>query len=348
MGKKVLILSDFGTKAACALLEDNGCEIVRCSSLTPEAYQADVRDCDAVITSRVPTTTEIIDAAPRLKIISSFSVGVDMINVSYASEQGIWVANSGDANSNAVAEHAMYMILACAKHANADGRRCRAGDFFKHDYLSNIELAESTLGLIGCGNIGRRVAKMAHDGFGMNVLAYSRHLSQANDSDRFTAVVDMDELLAKSDFVSIHVPLNDSTRGMANASMFSKMKPSAFFINVSRGGLVVEKDLIEALKAGTIAGAGLDVFEREPVSADNELLKMENVVVSPHNAANCPSVWERMGLNAAKNILDVFRRRHRLCRIHGREAQAQPKKTADQPCTYPKADAYSDAPCRYR
>lgn len=304
---KVLVAGEIGLERVLPAFEAAGYEVVRTYNQTPkEEVIAASRGCAAIYTAGIPVDRDLIDAAAELKIISAGSAGVDHIDVAYAASKGIWVGNAGDANSSIVAEHAMYLILALAKKARIMDQLVRSGKFFQRAEYSFRELSSCTLGLIGCGKIASRTGLMAHNGFGMRVLAYDPYISPERAPSCITLVQDRAELLAQADYVSLHLQLNDETRRSYGMTEFRQMKPDACLVNVSRGGVVREDELIEALQAGVIAGAGLDVFEAEPPSADNGLLTMDNVILSPHCAPSDPRVSARMGEYGAKNIIAVL------------------------------------------
>ena len=301
---KVMVASTFRMGGAERTLEEAGLELVRCAS--QEEMLAQAASCDAILTGGLAIGRDVIDAAPRLRVISAGSAGVEYIDVAYATSKGVWVCNSADANASIVAEHAMYLLLALAKNGRKMDLLVREGNFVHRPGISVKEIGSRTLGLIGCGKIASRVGKMAHNGFGMNVLTFDPYIAPERVPEGVRLVADRDELLAQSDFVSVHLQLNDATRRSIGMPEFRRMKKEAFLINVSRGGVLREEELIEALREGVIAGAGLDVFETEPPQPDNGLLQLDNVILSPHCAPNDPAIGARMGAYAAENILAVL------------------------------------------
>ncbi len=292
---------------ALPYLQENGCEIIPNSGTTRNDFLHDLRNCDAVLSFETLLDKEAIDAAPKLKIISSFSAGVDTIDVKYAAEKGIMVANSGAANANVVAEHTMYLLLACAKRAKKMEMLAKAGNFTSNQSYYSREVAGSTLGLIGCGRIGRIVAAKAYAGFGMRVIGYDPYLKAEQVPPEIELVQEIDEVLERADFISLHLPLTESTRRCIGAEQLKKMKSDSYLINAARGELICESDLVTALKEGWISGAGLDVFEQEPADPQNPLFALDNVIVTPHSASNVRETWLHMGLNAAKGIVAASR-----------------------------------------
>jgi D-3-phosphoglycerate dehydrogenase len=195
------------------------------------------------------------------------------------------VTNTAGSNANAVAEQAMFLMLACARDFRQVEKRFRAGEFFEVRKTLSVELSGSTLGIAGCGNIGRLLAKKAHHGFGMKVLGYDPHLNPAAKIPEIEYVDTLPSLLAASDFVSLHLPALPETTNLFDKAMLAKMKQTAALINTSRGEVIVEDDLVAALRDGTLRAAGLEVFRTEPLPKDSPLRALDNAVLTPHNAA---------------------------------------------------------------
>lgn len=286
-------------------LAKKGCELIL--SAPKSADDPVFEQCHAILTG--PTRKfrydkPLLDRCKNLKVISSFSAGVDYIDTVYAEKLGIQVTNSGNANSNAVAEHTIFFMLACAKNHEIMSEAVKKSDFSIRRDVFNMELSGLTLGLIGFGNIGKLVAKKASMGFDMKVIVYDHHLTPDNAPTGVTPVSSPEEVYRNADFISLHVPFSEKNRHMIAREQLDMMKPSAVLINVSRGGLIKENDLIQAVKDKKIKGAALDVFETEPLSADSALLKYNNIIVSPHCAANTREALDRMELFAA---MDIFR-----------------------------------------
>ncbi|MCC8191364.1 MAG: hydroxyacid dehydrogenase [Planctomycetes bacterium] len=307
MAHKVLVTKNMAAKGI-AWLRERGYEVDVIVTTDEASLQQAIVDYDGVLASVDPYTRDVLTAAKKLKVIARHGVGYDSIDLAAASELGIWVCNTPVANSNAVAEHALALILALAKYVvyfDDDVRRGGWGDD-RASHMS-VELAGKTLGVVGFGNIGRIVARKAALGLDMKVLAYDPFLPD----DRFPAEVkrvgDMAEVFAAADFVTLHLPSTDQTRGSINAKLLKTMRSSAFLINCARGDVVNEDDLHAALASGAIAGAGLDVFTREPTDRNNPLLTLPNVIVMPHTASNTPEAMDAMGLDAARGIDEVLR-----------------------------------------
>jgi D-3-phosphoglycerate dehydrogenase len=296
-------LSDEGEK----LLQENSIEVHRGSGPKKEDILRDIVDCDAIVVWKSANYTidqDIIDAGRKLKLIARFGVGMEIVDVEYAQSKGIIVTNTPTSNSNSVAEHTLYLLLACAKNGHVVDRRFRGGEFNAIWKLNAVELEGQILGIVGLGNIGRLVGKKAKYGFGMKVIGYDKFLG-ANFPEDFEKVDTLEQLLTQSDFVSLHVPAAPQTVGMIGAAQFKMMKPNAFLINASRGEVVKEYELIEALKNGTIRGAGLDVFAREPLDVNSELFGLDNVIMTPHYAGYTSGAVRKTGIQVAESILAV-------------------------------------------
>lgn len=275
------------------------------SSLNKNVLIEEAKNCDAILTrSNAMIDKDVIASAKNLKIIAKYGVGLDNIDINAASTHGIYVTNTPEANANVVAEHVMALMLALSKNLFVTDRELRIGHFDIRTELVSVDLEDKTLGLIGLGRIGNLVAQKAHHGFGMNVIGYDPYVE--NPIKEVHMVNEVDQLLEEADFVSLHLPLLDSTRGIIGEREFNLMKANSYFINASRGGVVVESDLIKILKNNTIAGAAVDVFETEPPETDNKLFELDNVIVTPHNAALSVEGAIRMAVHAAMQIDEFF------------------------------------------
>jgi D-3-phosphoglycerate dehydrogenase len=287
-------------------LRDRGYEIKMGSGTTVEAIATDVVDCDAILARTAPFPAKVLETGKKLKVISRHGVGYDNINVARATELGIWVTFAPESNANTVAEHTIGCILTLARNFIQLDRETRAGNWGIRDKLLGTDLAGKVLGIVGFGKIGRRVAQKASYGLEMKVVGYDPFLKQEQMAEFATPVMSMDDVFRVADFVTLHIPGGESTRGVVGKKMFALMKKTAFFINASRGDVVAEADLIEALSNGTIAGAAIDVYEREPPQKDNALMSMSNVLLTPHNASQTRECMIRMALHAAQGIDEVL------------------------------------------
>ena len=260
-----------------------------------------VKGADVVISWGTAMPREVIESIDTAQAIVNSGHGFDKIDHEAAVERGIMVVNTAGFVSEEVANHAIMLLLACAKKLVVLDQQTRRGDWMGTgltDLLPMPRLYDQVLGLVGLGTIGRATAMRAR-AFGLEVVAYDRYVQPWLAREvRVKLVGSLEELASRSDFVSMHTPLNDETRHLVGEAFFKAMKPSAFFINTSRGGTVDERALIDALRNGEIAGAGLDVFEEEPAGADNPLFAMDNVIVTPHTAGLSS---ESLG-NAARQI----------------------------------------------
>ncbi len=245
-----------------------------------------VGDADAIMTDIMPIDAGVMEHAPKLRAIVVYGAGTDRVDIAAATDRGIAVSNSPDGLTTDVAEHAIALLLALARQvvfANNEVRDHQKWETYSEAYAP-IRLREKTLGLIGFGRIGRETARIA-TGIGMNVAAFDPYLDSDAQGPGDVRIVDrLDELLGGVDALSLHVPLTDDTRGMIGRAELEKLKPGALFVNVSRGPLVDQVALRDALQSGRVRGAALDVFDPEPPDWDDPLLRKPNVIVTPHIA----------------------------------------------------------------
>ena len=254
---------------------------------------------DGAIVSTDPFTSRVIQAADRLKVISRTGVGYDAVDVPAATARGVIVTTTPGVNRHAAADWALALMLCCARKVPENLAEVRRGAWMRHE---GMDLDGKTLGVVGLGTIGKEVAKRAK-AFGMRLLAFDLAQDLPFAEGQGIAYVSLEELLRQSDFVSVHCFLNAATRHLINAERLTLMKPTAFLINTARGGIVDTEALYQALWAKRIAGAGLDVFEGEPLGADSPLRGLENVYLSPHNAGSTADARKRSGSMAAKNLV---------------------------------------------
>lgn len=292
-----------------AAQKPDGLALVFAQSADEEERVAKAREADYILCSWTPVSGRVIEAARRLKLIQKYGIGVDKIDLGAAARRGVPVCIAAGVNAVAVAETAITLMLAVYKRLCVAHNSLRAGQWLKWELRTGCyELWQKTVGLIGGGAIGRAVAKRLHHGFECRVLYYDvGRLSPQVEAAHGMTFTSMEELLRQADLVSLHLPLTPETRGLMDAKAFARMKPTAVLINTARGGVVDEPALIEALRQGTIAGAGLDVFATEPPDRDNPLLQMDNVVVTPHCAAGTVDTMQRIIGHAFGNVLRVER-----------------------------------------
>jgi len=241
-------------------------------------------DADALVMSWTPVTRLVIDQLRRCRVIARFGIGVDMIDLDAATERGILVCNTATYCLDEVSNHAMGLLLMLNRGLLQDIDAIRAGGWSRSTGSPPRRLVGQRLGLVGLGNIGKLVARKAR-GFGLDVVAYDPYLRREQAEVEGTSLVELDELLDSADFVSVHCPLNASTRHLLGARELGRMQPSAFLINTSRGGVIDQAALTAALAARRLAGAGLDVFETEPLAVDDPLRGLDNVILTPHSAS---------------------------------------------------------------
>ena len=273
--------------------------------LAKEELISIIGDYDGLaVRSETKVTSEVLAAAKNLKIIGRAGVGVDNIDVPDATKRGIVVVNSPGGNTIAAAELTMALLLAMARNIPAATASLKAGEWKRSKYVG-VELYKKTLGVIGFGKIGREVAKRAL-AFEMEILAHDPFLSADAASRVGARVVDLDELIKASDFITLHLPKNAQTSKLISDAQFAAMKEGVRLINCARGGIIDEDALVRAVESGKVAGAAIDVFEMEPASPDNPLLKLENIVTTPHLGASTEEAQVNVAIDVAEQIVDVL------------------------------------------
>lgn len=279
--------------------------------LTKEEFIAvlSAKPYDAVISLLTdPVGKEAFDAAPSVKIFANYAVGFDNMDVALAKERGLTLSNTPDALTHTVAEHTFALLLALTSRIVEGDKYLRAGKYkgWGPLLLLGTDIRGKTIGILGAGRIGADVAHQAARGFNMNVIYYDVKRNETIEKEygaRFYGTPE--EVLKEADFVSVHTPLIPSTRHLINAERLRMMKKTAYIVNTSRGGVIDEAALVEALKGGVIAGAGLDVFEHEPALSPG-LAELDNVVVTPHIASATVDTRDKMAEMAATNIIEVL------------------------------------------
>lgn len=301
-----VLLPQYVSDAGKKYLRENDCEIVELDDHSLENICKNIVDCDALLVRTAQIPKEVFEAGEKLKVIGRHGAGFDNIDLKAAAQYNVKVCNTPEAIGDSVAEHTMAMLLACAKKIVFMDKATRSGDWGMRNRIRTSALTGKTLGIIGFGNIGKLAAKKAALGFDMNVLVLKHHPGKGELPDYVKECFSLDEIFAESDFLSLHTPLTDETLKLVNKERLSMMKPTAYLINTTRGPVVDEAALYEALKQGTIAGAALDVFEEEPASKDNPLFTLDNIIVSAHNASHTQESMDRMSLDAAIGIIEVL------------------------------------------
>lgn len=281
-------------------------------SLQPELWKSagslaeQVRNCRALIVrNQTPVTAKLLGDAAELLVVGRAGVGLDNIDVKAAEQAGIVIASTPDQNAISAAELSMGMILSLARMIPAADRDTKEGNWSRQKFVG-IELYEKTLGVVGAGKIGYLTARRAM-AFGMKILAYDPYLSPDNVllSDLRAELVSLDELLSRADVVTCHLPATRETMGLMNGARFSRMKHGALFVNTSRGAVVVEEDLVAALKSGALGGAALDVRATEPPVV-NELEGLRNVILTPHIAAFTREAQDRVTRAVCEDVARVL------------------------------------------
>ncbi|WP_025030217.1 phosphoglycerate dehydrogenase [Nitratireductor aquibiodomus] len=305
MAPRVLV-SDKLSPTAVQIFKDRGVEVDYLPDLgkDKEKLLSVIDQYDGLaIRSATKVTEKLINNATNLKVVGRAGIGVDNVDIPAASRRGIIVMNTPFGNSITTAEHAIAMLFAVARQIPEANTSTHDGKWEKNRFMG-VEITGKTLGVIGCGNIGSVVAMRAI-GLKMHVVAFDPFLSAERASELGVEKVELDELLKRADFITLHTPLTDKTRGVIDKDAIAKMKKGVRIINCARGGLVVEADLVEGLKSGKVAGAGIDVFETEPAT-ENPLFNMPNVVCTPHLGASTSEAQENVAIQVAEQMADYL------------------------------------------
>jgi len=288
-----------------AILKEAGAALTYGNAKTEAELIELAQDADAIINVYIPVTAKVIGSLKKCRIIVRRGIGYDNVDVSAATARGIPVANVLDYCIEEVADHAMALLLSVARRVVRGTKQIESGGWNFKDLLPVPALKDCTLGLVGFGKIPRAVASRAKC-FGLNIQTSDPFIPAELAEEHGVKLVSLEELLASSDFISVHAPLNSDTRGMISKREFALMKPSAVLINTARGPVVDEEALIEALKSGQIAFVALDVMTQEPPAPDNPLRKMDNVILTPHLAWYSEHSARLAGEKAAQDIVRVF------------------------------------------
>ncbi|NNG05327.1 MAG: phosphoglycerate dehydrogenase [Inquilinus sp.] len=300
---KVLISDELSPRAV-DIFRQRGIEADVNTGLAPDALRAIIGEYDGLaIRSATKVTPKLLEAADRLKVVGRAGIGVDNVDIPAATAKGIVVMNTPFGNSITTAEHAIAMIFALARQIPQASQSTRAGKWEKSRFMG-VELTAKTLGIIGAGNIGSIVADRAL-GLCMKVVAYDPFLTAERAADIGIEKVDLDTLLRRADFISLHTPLTDQTRGILDASALAKTRPGVRIVNCARGGLIDEAALKDALESGQVAGAALDVFAEEP-ARDNPLFGLDAVICTPHLGASTSEAQENVALQVAEQMSDFL------------------------------------------
>jgi D-3-phosphoglycerate dehydrogenase len=307
--KNIVLLPQPIEAEAMEVLEKGNAQLLTAAEPKPEIVGPLMKEAKAIVLrTGIKMTRELLDYPNELMMISRTGAGVDNVDIPAATEKGIIVTSSIGVNTTSVVEHALALILALYKQLFLMDSEVRKGNFAIRYKNCPTDLRDKTLGIVGFGRIGSSIAQACHTVFAMKVLAYDLLLTdEQKESYRgWVAFTDLPDLCRRSDCISIHTPLNRETEKMFDRRFFSDMKKTAFIVNTSRGGVISEPDLIDALKGGVIAGAGLDVFENEPLQPGNGLLSQKNVILTPHTAALTEECVTRMAVAGAERVVDLF------------------------------------------
>ena len=301
MAFKVLASDPLASEAVAAM-RDAGLEVDEKTDLTAEQLLDEIGGYDAiVIRSATKVTAPVIDAGTNLKLVVRAGVGLDNVDLAHAEQKGVAVRNTPAASSNSVAELALGHMLSLARHIARGTVSMKAGKWEKKA-LKGVELDGKTLGIVGIGRIGCALAVKAQV-LGMRTIAYDAYVGTCPVAGA-AEMVDMDRLLAESDFISLHIPFDPAVGSTIGAGEFAKMKDGVRIVNCARGGVIDEGALVAAMESGKVAGAALDVFETEPVAADHAILALENVSLTPHIGAATVEAQSRVGAEAAQIVID--------------------------------------------
>ncbi|MBX3235484.1 MAG: phosphoglycerate dehydrogenase [Nitrospiraceae bacterium] len=300
-----ILVSDSLSKQGVEHLEKAGFTVIVKTKLPKEELLKEIKDADGLIVrSGTKVTAEVIAAADKLKVVGRAGSGLDNVDTPAATRRGIVVMNTPGGNTVTTAEHTMAMIFAMTRRIPQATASTKSGKWEKDKFMG-VELYNKTLGIVGVGQIGGYLTKLAQ-GVGMQVIAYDPYLAQDRAQKMGVTMVDLDELFRRADIISVHTPLTPETKGIINSQAIAKMKPGVMIANCARGGIVNEADLCEALKTKRVAAAAFDVFEDEPVKADNPLLSLDNFICSPHIGASTTEAQENVAVGIAEQIVDYF------------------------------------------
>lgn len=302
---KVLVADKISPKGVAFLRQQAGFDVIEAYGTAPAKLLELVKDVHAIaVRSETKITAEVFAAAPLLKVVGRAGVGVDNVDVEAATERGVIVMNTPSGNTIATAELTFTHILCGARPVPQAAASMRAGQWDRKNF-SGSELFRKTLGIVGLGRIGSEVAKRAQ-AFGMRVLAFDPYLAPSRAKAMQVEAVSLDELLAAADYITVHMPLTDSTHYLIDEAALAKCRKGVRLFNCARGGIIKEAALLAALKSGQVAAAGLDVYEDEPLAKESEFRALPNVVLTPHLGASTAEAQDAVGLEIAEQIVDVL------------------------------------------
>lgn len=285
-------------------------ELIRLNGTAGDDLVPQLDGADALLVQWAKIDRRVIDSLSNCKVISRYGIGVDMVDLKAAAERGIPVANVADYCIDEVSTHTLAFLLMLNRHLLTHHNHVRDGRWGSGAVAGGppARLAEQTLGVVGLGNIGRAVVQKAK-GFGLTILGFDPYLTDEQAAEIGVEKVSWEDLLRRADYITLHCPLTDETRHLVNAAAFAQMKPTAYLINMSRGPVVDQKALYDALTSGQIAGAALDVLEQEPPDANDPLLKLDNVLLSPHTSSWSSSAILELRRGVVRNVVDALQGR---------------------------------------
>ena len=305
MTQPKVLISDKMDPRAAAIFRERGIHVDEITGKTPDELAAIIGDYHGLaIRSSTKATAKLLDHAPNLKVIGRAGIGVDNVDIPAATQRGVVVMNTPFGNSITTAEHAIALMFALARQLPEADASTQAGKWEKNRFMG-VELTAKTLGLIGAGNIGSIVASRAL-GLKMKVVAFDPFLSPERAMELGIEKVELDDLLRRADFITLHTPLTDQTRGILGADALAKAKKGVRIINCARGGLIDEAALKDCLESGQVAGAALDVFETEPPAADHPLFGAPNFICTPHLGASTTEAQVNVALQVAEQLADYL------------------------------------------
>lgn len=301
-----ILVSDSLSKQGVEVLEKAGFTVVVKTKMPKDELLREIQDADGLIVrSGTKVTAELIAAAEKLKVVGRAGSGLDNVDTPAATRRGIVVMNTPGGNTVTTAEHTLSMICSMARRIPQATASTKSGKWEKDKFMG-VELYNKVLGIVGVGQIGGYLSKLAQ-GIGMSVVAFDPYLSEERAQKMGVSMVELDELFKRADIISVHTPLTPETKGMINAQAIAKMKPGVLIVNCARGGIINEADLVEALKTKRVSAAAFDVFEDEPVKPDNPLLVLENFICTPHIGASTTEAQENVAVGIAEQMVDYFK-----------------------------------------
>lgn len=305
MGYKILLPQEI-MKEGREYLESRGYELITGSGMEEEHLINDIGDCDGIIVRLSPMTEKVFKAAKKLKVVVRHGAGYDTVDLDAAKQHGVMVLNAPIANSMSVAELAMFYMLYCSRNFSLVQQKMLEDYYFAKLKTPKNEVDGKKVGVIGVGNIGSRLIKIAKHGFNMDILAFDPYKTQADMPEGVELTRDWNRIFSECDFVTLHCPPTAETKNFIGEKELSLMKKTAFLINTARGSLVQEDKLYDALKNKHIAGAALDVLKKEPFDQASPLFSLSNVVIAPHIGAATQEATDRASLHSAIGIHEVF------------------------------------------